>query len=85
VSTKIFPVSQSTERAPKSLYEFVFDPRTRVDELLLSRIPSLLRSNLIFHLRDLFHEQKSAVGGLVGEQWSYRLRWLGLDCKLLLL
>lgn len=39
------------------------DPRTRVDELLLSRIPSFFGSNLFFDFFNLVHEEMSAKGG----------------------
>ena len=60
-SARIFPALQSSASHPKRLSRLAPGRRTRVDELLTGRIPSLLRSNLFFHLCDLMREDKSAV------------------------
>jgi hypothetical protein len=62
VSTKIFPTFEWSATFAPCLYDLAVDPRTGIDQLLLSRIPSFLRRNLFLDLGDLFHE-----GILAGE------------------
>jgi hypothetical protein len=62
VSTKIFPIFERSATFSSCCYDLALNPRTGIDQLLLSRIPSFLRRNLFLDLGDLFHERR-----LVGE------------------